>query len=76
MNPHEAPKVVAKGKRKIAEKIREIAKENNIPIIEDKPLARGLYEIVEIGMEIPFMFYQAVAEILAKVYAMKKKRKF
>ncbi|MFP4547692.1 MAG: flagellar biosynthesis protein FlhB [Fidelibacterota bacterium] len=73
---HEAPKVVAKGKRKVAERIREIAKENNVPIIEDKPLARGLYEIVEIGMEIPFMFYQAVAEVLAKVYAMKKKRKF
>ncbi|MBN2280460.1 MAG: flagellar biosynthesis protein FlhB [Candidatus Marinimicrobia bacterium] len=72
---HDAPKVVAKGKRKIAEKIREIAKENNIPIIENKPLARGLYEFVEIGMQIPFEFYQAVAEVLAKVYSLRKKRK-
>lgn len=72
---HDAPKVVAKGKRKIAEKIKQIAKENNIPIIEDKPLARGLYGVVEIGMEIPFVFYQAVAEVLAKVYSLRKKRR-
>ncbi len=72
---HEAPKVVAKGKRKIAEKIKEIAKEHNIPIIENKPLARGLYDIIDIGMEIPFIFYQAVAEVLAKVYSMRKKRR-
>jgi len=72
---HDAPKIVAKGKRKVAERIREIAKENNIPIIENKPLARGLYEFVEIGMQIPFEFYQAVAEVLAKVYSLRKKRK-
>lgn len=72
---HEAPTILAKGKRKIAERIREIAKENNIPIIENKPLARGLYEFVDVGMQIPFEFYQAVAEVLAKVYSMRKKRK-
>lgn len=72
---HDAPTIVAKGKRKVAERIREIAKENNIPIIENKPLARGLYEFLDIGMQIPFEFYQAVAEVLAKVYSMRKKRK-
>ena len=72
---HEAPTIVAKGKRKIAERIREIAKENNIPIIENKPLARGLYEFIDIGMQIPFEFYQAVAEVLAKVYSIREKRK-
>jgi flagellar biosynthetic protein FlhB len=72
---HDAPKVVAKGKRKVAQRIKEIAKENNVPIIENKPLARGLFDVVEIGMEIPFIFYQAVAEVLAKVYAMRKKRR-
>lgn len=72
---HDAPKVVAKGKRKVAEKIREIAKENNVPIIENKPLARGLYDVVEVGMEVPFIFYQAVAEVLAKVFSMRKRRR-
>jgi len=71
----DAPIIVAKGKRKIAEKIKEIAIEHNIPIIEDKPLARSLFEYVEIGMQIPFLFFQAVAEILAKVYKMKKNKR-
>ncbi len=66
--PSDAPKVVAKGQRKTAERIKLLAKENNIPIIEDKPLARTLHQTLEIGMEIPPIFYQAVAEVLAKVY--------
>lgn len=68
----DAPKVVAKGKRKLAERIKLIAKENDVPIIENKPLARGLYEIVEVGMDIPFMFYQVVAEVIVQVYKMKQ----
>lgn len=67
----DAPVVVAKGKRKIAEKIKAIAQEHGIPIIENKPLARSLYDSVEVGMEIPIAFYQAVAEILVQVYKMK-----
>lgn len=63
-----APKVIAKGKDKLAEKIKEKAKENNIPIVEDPPLARALYESCEIGDYIPEKFYQVVAKILAKVY--------
>ncbi len=64
----EAPIVLAKGKRLIAEKIKEIARENNIPIVEDKPLARLLYKFSEIGKPIDVQFYAAVAEILANVY--------
>jgi len=66
-----APLVLAKGKRIIAEKIREIAKENDIPIVEDKPLARGLYDVVNPGDEIPQEFFTAVAEILAYIYRLK-----
>jgi len=68
----DVPKVVAKGKRKIAEKIKKIAAENEIPIVENKPLARSLYDVCEIGAEIPFDFYQAVAEILADLIKSKK----
>ena len=74
-NPSDAPKVIAKGQRKIAERIKFLAKENSIPIIEDKPLARTLHKTLDIGMEIPPIFYQAVAEVLAKVYQMQRKNK-
>lgn len=63
-----APIVLAKGEDFIAQKIREAAKENNIKIVENKPLARMLYANVDIGGEIPPELYQAVAEILAMVY--------
>ena len=63
-----APIVLAKGEDFMAQKIREAAKENNIKIIENKPLARMLYANVDIGGEIPPELYQAVAEILAMVY--------
>jgi len=62
-----APRVCAKGKRLIAERIKSIAREHDIPIIEDKPLARALFEI-EIGWEIPVELYRAIAEILARIY--------
>ena len=55
----------------IAEKIKEIARKNDIPIIENPPLAQLLYKRVDIGMEIPFDLYQAIAEILAHVYQLK-----
>ncbi len=63
-----APVVVAKGQKLIALKIRQIAEENNIPIVENVPLARTLYASVEVGCQIPSELYQAVAEILAYVY--------
>jgi flagellar biosynthesis protein FlhB len=69
-----APKVVAKGAEKIAERIREIAAEHNIPVVEDKFLARTLYKTVEVGEEIPEKLFQAVAEILAYIYRLKQKR--
>lgn len=62
----EAPKVTAKGADIIALRIREIAKENNVPIVEDPPLARALYANVEIDEEIPMEHYKAVAKILTK----------
>ncbi len=69
-----APVVVAKGARLIAERIKAIAKENDVPVIENKPLARMLYKTVQIGGEIPMELYKAVAEILAYVYRLKGKR--
>lgn len=68
-----APKVVAKGAQKIAERIKETAKAHNVPIVEDKTLAQNLYKSVDIGQEIPSQFYHAVAEILAYVYSLKNK---
>ncbi len=66
-----APIVVAKGEDYLAQKIKEVAKDNQIEIVENKPLARMLYANVEIGAEIPPELYQAVAEVLAMVYHMK-----
>jgi flagellar biosynthesis protein FlhB len=67
----EAPRVLAKGAGFIAQRIKEIAEKNNIPIIEEKPLARGLFKMVEIGDYIPAELYRAVAEVLAYVYRLK-----
>lgn len=68
-----APVVIAKGEDFLAMKIREIAKENNIEIVENKPLARMLYANVDVGAEVPPELYQAVAEVLAFVYSLKNK---
>lgn len=65
-----APMVVAKGQDHIAARIREIATEHNIPLIENKPLARALYQEVEIGDVIPEQYYEVMAVILAQVYRM------
>lgn len=69
-----APKVVAKGAGYIALRIREIAENANVPIVEDKPLARALYRNVDVGEEIPESLYVAIAEVLAYVYSLKKER--
>jgi flagellar biosynthetic protein FlhB len=68
-NKMQAPQIVAKGASYIAEKIKEKAAENKIPIIEDKPLARSLYKGSEIGDYVPVELYQAVAGVLAAIYA-------
>jgi flagellar biosynthetic protein FlhB len=68
-----APTVVAKGEGFIAIKIKEIAEENDIPVIENKPLARALMSQVDVGESIPEDLYRAVAEVLAFVYRLKKK---
>ncbi|MGQ9649207.1 MAG: flagellar biosynthesis protein FlhB [Phycisphaerae bacterium] len=73
-NTMNAPKVVAKGADYLARRIREIAIEHRIPVVERKPLARALYYTVEVGQEIPSQFYKAVAEILAYVYELTGKR--
>lgn len=67
-----APIVIAKGADYVAQKIKEIAKEHNIEIVENKPLARMLYYNVDLDREIPPELYQAVAEILAYVYGLKE----
>jgi len=69
----EAPIVVAKGAQYLAQKIKDTAKENNIEIVENKPLARMLYHNVELGDQIPPELYQMVAEILAYVYGLQGK---
>ncbi|MEW6266650.1 MAG: flagellar biosynthesis protein FlhB [Thermodesulfobacteriota bacterium] len=68
---YEAPVMVAKGRALLAEKIKAIAREHNVPVLEDKPLAQALYKAVEIGQTIPVQFYQAVAEMLSYVYRLK-----
>jgi len=68
-----APKIIAKGADNIAMKIKELAKKHGIPMVENKPLAQNLYKL-ELGQEVPPKFYQAVAEILAYVYGLKKKK--
>ncbi len=67
-----APVVVAKGVDRIALRIREVAEENDVPIVENPPLARGLYASVEIDQQIPEEHYKAVAEIIAFVFSQGK----
>ncbi|MDZ4796851.1 MAG: EscU/YscU/HrcU family type III secretion system export apparatus switch protein [Bryobacteraceae bacterium] len=63
-----APKLVAKGRNYLAARIREVARENGVTIVENPPLARALYGSVDVGRDIPPDFYRAVAEVLAYVY--------
>lgn len=67
----ESPKVIAKGVDLIALKIREIATKNNIPIVEDRVLARVLYSTIDLGSEVPPKLYQAVAKVLSYVYQLR-----
>ena len=63
-----APKIVAKGARFNAQRIREMAKQHQVPVIENKPLARMMFRYGKVGGEIPAQLYAAVAEVLAWVY--------
>ncbi|MCR9247958.1 MAG: flagellar biosynthesis protein FlhB [bacterium] len=67
-----APTVVAKGVDEVALRIREIARENDVPLMEDPPLARAMFRGVKVGQTIPEKFYQAVAVILSHVYRLKQ----
>jgi flagellar biosynthetic protein FlhB len=69
-----APMVVAKGAGFIAQRIREIAAAHNIPLVENKPLAQALYKAVDLNQTIPQNLFQSVAEVLAYVYSLKRKR--
>jgi flagellar biosynthetic protein FlhB len=69
----QAPLVLAKGQDFLAQRIKDIAKEARVPIVENKPLAQALYPVVEVGQVIPLEFYKAVAEILSYVYRLKGK---
>ena len=68
MDSMEAPKVIAKGTNLLAQKIKDLAREHDIPIVENKPLAQALYRTVKVGDYIPMDLYKAVAEILAYVF--------
>ena len=68
----EAPKVVAKGADFVAKRIKAVAEENNVPIVENPPLARALYRTTKIGQQIPSNFYQAVAEVLAYIHRLRR----
>ena len=70
---YDAPIVLAKGEDYLAQKIKEVAREHNVEIVENKPLARMLYANVDVGQLVPPELYQAVAEVLAFVYQLKGK---
>ena len=71
-----APRVVAKGIRLNAQKIREIATQHQVPILENKPLARMLFKHGKVGGEVPAQLYAAVAEVLAWIYRINRYRYF
>jgi len=70
-----APKLLAKGAGGIAKRIKELAAQHDIPIVENKELARSLYSLVEVGQEVPGVLYQSIAEVLAYIYRIKNNRK-
>jgi len=72
----QATQVIAKGAGAVALRIREIAKENEIPIVENKPLARTMFKTLKIGQVIPKELFNAVAEVLAYVYKLRRKKRY
>jgi flagellar biosynthetic protein FlhB len=70
-----SPKVIAMGADLVAEKIKQAARDAGVPLVENVPLARGLFRSVQVGDEIPIELYQAVAEVLAYVYSLKARRR-
>ncbi|MBN2071851.1 MAG: flagellar biosynthesis protein FlhB [Candidatus Krumholzibacteriota bacterium] len=70
-----APKVVAKGQKILADRIKKIAREFKVPVIENKPLARALYKSCKVGGLVPVHLYKAVAEILAYVYSLRNRKR-
>lgn len=69
-----APRVIAKGRRLIAQRIKELARQHGIPVVVNRPLARSLFSLVPLGGEIPEELYRAVAEVLAYVYRLRRGR--
>lgn len=69
-----APKLIAKGAGVIAERIKELARNNNIPVMENKPLARAIFKSLKIGQTIPRELFTAVAQVLSYVYKLKKRK--
>jgi flagellar biosynthetic protein FlhB len=70
-----APEVVAKGQRLVAERIKELAREHGVPLVENRPLARALFKAVDVGQQVPAHLYEAVAEVLALVYGLNEQRR-
>ena len=70
-----SPRIVAMGADLIAEKIKQVARDAGVPIVENRPLARGLYSSAEVGSTIPLELYQAVAEVLAYVFSLQRRRR-
>ena len=70
-----APQLVAKGVDYMAEKIKQIAKENNVPVIENKPLARTIFKTMKVGQVIPRELFVAVAEVLSYVFRLRRKKR-
>jgi flagellar biosynthesis protein FlhB len=70
-----APRVLAKGKNYLARRIREIAMEHQVPIVENEALAQALYKSAEVGQEIPAHLYLAVAEVLAYIFKLMHPRR-
>src|SRR5262245_11572514 len=73
-NTMAAPRMMAKGVDKVAQKIREVAKEHEIPVVENPPLARGLFAAVDVDEEVTPEFYKAVAEVISYIFKLKKRR--
>ena len=69
-----APIVVAMGRNHLAQRIKAVAREAGVPLVEDKPLAQALYKATDIGMEVPTNLYKAVAEVLAYIYKLNGKK--